>query len=181
MSTYVSYFMVVSVAVFVVGFIGFYAYRLITARKKIVDDSAVRLVHVLRSSGLPVARGTDAPVGQLGAEASGPAGQPVGVAGADAEPAQGPSGMPSPAHVYERGPGIRGLTEAAVFMRRDKKGEVLFQIGEKPAMPLKFLLDAKSRSVLEQLSLRASADFGPSWAILASEDEDGRLTVTRLH
>jgi hypothetical protein len=82
--------------------------------------------------------------------------------------------------VYERGPGLRSYTEETVFMKRDRSGEVQFQLGDKPAMPLKFLLDAHGRKVLGDLSMRTTVDFGETWGILAIEDEEGRLTVTRL-
>ena len=184
MSSYAFYFIGIVLVVFVVGFVGFYGYRLRSARKKMGDDSTARLGQLLRAAqpvAAPVVRSVDADERGPGSAPSGSVQQGNGLHRAQAESPSAPGGGAARVErVYERGPGLRGIAEEPVFLRRDKSGEVSFQVGEKPAMPLKYLLDANARSALDQLSMRATADFGQSWAILASEDEEGRLTVTRL-
>ncbi|MHB9150527.1 MAG: hypothetical protein ACYC33_10705 [Thermoleophilia bacterium] len=147
MSSYAFYFIGIVLVVFLVGFVGFYAYRLGSARKKSAEDPSARLGQLLSPP---------------------------------AETTPTVNGAPSTPRARERGPGLRAFTHESVFLRRDRTGEVSFQIGEKPTMPLRFLLDAKARSALGLLAERATADFGGSWAILAAEDEEGWLTVTRL-
>ncbi|MHB1344473.1 MAG: hypothetical protein ACYCX3_08970 [Thermoleophilia bacterium] len=167
MSANAFYFMGTIVLLFMMGFIGYYAFRLATVRKHTDDDTERRLERLMRSAA-PAALPTESPSddGPLGGNTDDPA--PPRPAGA------------GPPVVYERGPGLRAFTEEAVFMKRDRAGDVVFQLGDKPTMPLKFLLDAQGRKVLTDLSLRATLDFGQTWAILAVEDEEGRLTVNRL-
>ena len=110
---------------------------------------------------------------------------PVGAAESEAPSLRGEgrdlSGGAAPAdRVVARSLGLRAITSDSVFMRLDKDGVVSFQIGDKPPMPLKFLLDARTRGVLDGVARQATADFGRTWAILASEDEEGRLTMVRL-
>lgn len=167
MSANFFYFIGTVVVLFMVGFMGFYAYRLVRVRRQADDGTERRLEHLIRAS-YTATPPADDPSG-LG---------PEGVAGGGNPPARPTSGV-APV-VYERGPGLRGFTEETVFMKRDRAGEVVFQLGDKPAMPLKFLLDAHGRKVLSDLSVRATMDFGQTWGILAAEDEEGRLTVTRL-
>jgi hypothetical protein len=184
MSSYAFYFIGIVLVVFVVGFVGFYGYRLRGARKKMGDDSTARLGQLLRAAQpgeAPAVRNVDAYEGGTGSAPSRSGLEGNGLQGAEVEsPSASGWGAQRMERVYERGPGLRGIAEEPIFLRRDKSGAVSFQVGEKPAMPLKYLLDAKARSTLDQLSMRATADFGQSWAILASEDEEGRLTVTRL-
>ncbi|MHB8869986.1 MAG: hypothetical protein ACYC6T_07560 [Thermoleophilia bacterium] len=167
MSANAFYFMGTIVLLFMVGFIGYYVFRLASARKHTDDDTERRLERLMRST-VPTALPTEGPS----------EGAPLGGNTDDPAPPR-PAYAGSPV-VYERGPGLRTFTEEAVFMKRDRAGDVVFQLGDKPAMPLKFLLDARGRKVLTDLSLRATLDFGQTWAILAVEDEEGRLTVNRL-
>lgn len=167
MSANVFYFIGTIVIVFMVGFIGFYAYRLAGVRRQADDGTELRLERLVRSS-IAVTSGID------GQPLPGPEGV-TSDGGASSRPADAVGPI-----VYDRGPGLRSFTEGTVFMKRDRSGEVLFQLGDKPAMPLKYLLDARGRKVLSDVSARATLDLGPTWAILASEDEEGRLTVTRL-
>lgn len=149
------------------GFVGFYVYRLVVVRKQ--DDSGAdrRLELLLRAEAAAPQRGA----GPFGKSREGGASVPAALAE--------PTGS-APLVVHEKGPGLRDFTEETVFMRRDRAGEVSFQLGDKPAMPLKFLLDAHGRKVLNEVAMRATLDFGQTWAVLAAEDEEGRLTVTRL-
>lgn len=180
MSSYAFYFIGVVLVVFLVGFVGFYAYRLGGARKRLSEDHSARLGRL--------APPESSPLGGVGGSARRPNAaetasfRPVHESWGAADSATTPAtnGLWSAPRVRERGPGLRAFTDEAVFLRRDRTGEVLFQIGDKPTMPLRFLLDAKARSALGLLAERATADFGGSWAILAAEDEEGWLTVTRL-
>ncbi|MHB0979021.1 MAG: hypothetical protein ACYC5Q_02910 [Thermoleophilia bacterium] len=168
MSAYAFYFMGALILVFLFAFVGYYAYRLGTVRKQPDDGTERRLEQLIRSESV-----VTPPPGA------------VPLAGGEVGAVEGRSPLPTVAapgsqRVYERGPGLRSYTEETVFMKRDRSGEVQFQLGDKPAMPLKFLLDAHARKVLGDLSMRTTVDFGQTWAILATEDEKGRLTVTRL-
>jgi hypothetical protein len=180
-SAYAFYFLGVVLVLFLVGFVAYYSYRLGTARKRLAEESASDLERFVRG-GVPTgpdeAGAPSAPT--MGADGTQPAALGVVQPGTPAMPAAVAPGSMAPSQTYERGPGLRTITDDSVFMRLDKDGEVIFQIGEKPAMPLKYLLDASARSILQQLSRRATADYGQSWAILAAEDETGRLTITRL-
>lgn len=181
MTAYAFYFFGGLVTVFLLGFLGYYAYRLATVKNRRDDSSERRLQQMIRAevAGSASAAGpvsTSGSAASAGLSPSDPATMPRADSGAP------PTGSPdgAPRLVYERGPGLRKFSEEPVFMRRDRAGEVSFQLGEKPPMPLKFLLDPHGRKVLGDLSMRATVDFGQTWAILAAEDEGGRLTVTRL-
>lgn len=188
MSSYAFYFIGIMLVVFLVAFVGFYAYRLGSARKKLAEEPSARLGRLMA----PADSSTQGGGGGSGG-VGGSAWRPSATASdslrpgsesrsaAAAETTQAANGVPSAPRVREQGPGLRAFTLEAVFLRRDRTGEVSFQIGDKPTMPLKFLLDAKSRAALDVVAARATADFGGSWAILASEDEEGWLTVTRLY
>ena len=82
--------------------------------------------------------------------------------------------------VYEKRLGLTALSESPIFMRRSKTGEVDVQMGERPPMPLKYVLDPTARRVLHEISLQAAVDLGPSWSIVATDDDQGRLTIMRL-
>lgn len=168
MSAYAFYFMGALVLVFLFAFVGFYAYRLSSVRKHPGDDTERRLEQLIRAEAVATPPLGAAPL----------AGMEVGAAAGHTPPHTVTA--PGSARVYERGPGLRSYTEETVFMKRDHSGEVQFQLGDKPAMPLKFLLDTQGRKVLGDLSMRTTVDFGQTWAILATEDEEGRLTVTRI-
>lgn len=181
MSSYAFYFIGIMLVVFLVGFVGFYAYRLGSARKKLAEDPSARLGRLLGPVDSSTQGGAGGSVWRPNATASGSLRPgPESRSAAAAETTQAANGVPSAPRVREQGPGLRAFTREAVFLRRDRTGEVSFQIGDKPTMPLRFLLDAKARSALGLLAERATADFGESWAILAFEDEEGWLTVTRL-
>lgn len=181
--TSVFYLTMFVLVVFVLGFIGYYAWRLLQVRR-VPDDTAARFQAFMRQasgsgSGGP-ATGDPAgwPSGVLGSAGARPAGERRG-AEATREPRWGQAAAAGP-RVYERKVGLRRLSADPVFLRRDATGEVVYQVGDRPPMPLKYLLDPSSRKVLQEVVGQASVDFGPSWAILAGEDAEGRLTITRL-
>ncbi|GAB4249623.1 MAG: hypothetical protein Kow00122_07110 [Thermoleophilia bacterium] len=186
--TSVFYLTMFVLVVFVLGFIGYYVWRLLQVRR-VPDDTAARFQAFMRQAG---GSGFGGPVaGDPGAGY--PAGWSSGVLGsAGARPAGGRRGGEAAGEsrwgqaaaagprVYERKVGLRRLSADPVFLRRDATGEVVYQVGDRPPMPLKYLLDPSSRKVLQEVVGQASVDFGPSWAILAGEDAEGRLTITRL-
>lgn len=180
MSAYAFYFLGFVLVIFLIGFVAYYSYRLGSARKRLANETSLDVERLMRESASAAGRspGPNEGVGSSVSRAT--RADPLDGLGASAGAIGDTGRFEAPSRTYERGPGLRAFTDEAVFMRLDKSGEIVFQIGEKPAMPLKFLLDAGARSVLQQLSRRATADFGQTWAILASEDEQGRLTMTRL-
>ncbi len=164
------------VVVFLVGFLGYYAYRLFRAREQVDESPSDRFAAAMRAD-------RDATRGGSAGLATGVAGSATGMVDQAAPSSSAPDGLSSgapPARVYESGPALREITDEAVFMKRGRDGEITFQLGEKPLMPLKFLLDARARKILTELAAQATADFGQHWGILASEDADGRLKVTRV-
>jgi len=157
------------VVVFLVGFLGYYSYRLLQARGRAESSPADRFAAAMRAD-------RDATRGGAAGSATGavdlvPPSSPV---------PDGLSPGAASARLYESGPALREITDEAVFMKRGRDGEITFQLGEKPPMPLKFLLDARARKILTELAAQATADFGQHWGILASEDPNGRLKVTRV-
>jgi hypothetical protein len=81
---------------------------------------------------------------------------------------------------YDGAPGLRSLSEQPIFLRKDSAGDVIFQVEEKRATPIKYVLDPRIRQVLGQVAQQADRDFGKTWAVLASEDTEGKLMITRL-
>jgi hypothetical protein len=81
---------------------------------------------------------------------------------------------------YDGAPGLRSLSEQPIFLRKDSTGEVIFQVEEKRATPIKYVLEPRVRQVLAQVAQQADRDFGKTWAVLASEDPEGKLVITRL-
>jgi hypothetical protein len=84
--------------------------------------------------------------------------------------------------VLSSGPplGLRAISEEAVFFRRAKDGQVTVQVGAKPSMPLTYVLDPKTRAVLQAVVKRVDETYAGQWAVLAEEDPEGRLRLTRL-
>jgi hypothetical protein len=94
--------------------------------------------------------------------------------------ASAPGGPTVPRVLQRAGVGLGDIYSEPVFLRRDKAESVTFQVGGRPSTPLKFLLDHRSRSVLEQVAALADKELGPAWALLAEEDEQGLLLMTPL-
>ena len=57
---------------------------------------------------------------------------------------------------------------------------MVFQVEDKRATPVKYVLEPRIRQILTQVAQQADRDFGKTWAVLASEDPEGKLVVTRL-
>src|SRR5680860_1146907 len=82
--------------------------------------------------------------------------------------------------VYERKLGLARFSEEPIFLHRDEDGETVVQMAEKPPMPIRYLLDLDASKALKDIASQATLDFGGEWMILAEEDEEGRLVITRL-
>jgi len=157
------------VVVFLLGFLGYYAYRLFRVQGQLEESPSERFAAAMRAD-------RDAMRG-------GAAGSTVAATDLAAPTSAVPDLFPpggATSKVYESGPALKEITDETVFIKRGRDGEVIFQLGENPPMPLKFLLDARARKVLTELAEQATTDFGLQWGILASEDPDGRLKVTRI-
>ncbi len=78
------------------------------------------------------------------------------------------------------GVGLRAVSEDPVFLARVPNGEVQVQIGNRPPLPLKYVLDPRTKQTLQRVVSQATLSFGYSWSILASEGEEGSLSLRRL-
>lgn len=159
MRTQVLYLITVFVIIFLVVFVAYYAWRLATARSQ-AEESTQRLRAFAQREMRPMS----------------PGGAPSGMAMV-APPAAAEGGE---SRVYEKRLGLSAVSDSPIFMRRTKAGDVDVQMGERPPMPLKYVLDPTARRVLHEISLQAAVDLGPSWSIVAVDDDQGRLTIMRL-
>lgn len=147
------------VIAFLAAFVAYYVWRLATARRQ-AEESTQRLrAFAYREMRPPTP-------GEVGGSTIKVAAPVAAVGGEN--------------RVYEKRLGLSAVSDSPIFMRRTKAGEVNVQIGERPAMPLKYVLDPAIRRVLHEISLQAAVDLGPSWSIVASDDDQGRLTIMRL-
>ncbi|GAB4252696.1 MAG: hypothetical protein Kow00129_13600 [Thermoleophilia bacterium] len=176
------FFSVVLIAVFAAVFVAYYVYRLVQARRLLASrqrDRAAALSR-LHVGATPKSGG----LGEMRIPAAG-GGVSVGRT-TPAETAKRREGGPAGAEevgtvqTHEQRTGLGQVSAEPVFIRRTKAGEVTVQIDARPAMPLRYILDVRMRSVLGRVAAQADADFGDSWAVLAEEDERGRLKLTRL-
>lgn len=161
------YGVVLLAVLFVIVFMAYYAYRLVRTPRREEDlDSRLRaFLHAQSREATGQANG-----GAIRPLTEATAGKPA------AAPAESRPGTRfDPAEL-----GLRTVYPDPVFVRKDRSGEIVFQAGDRPSMPLKFLLEPKARTILQELCRRADLDFGPSWAVLAEEDEEGRLSLRRL-
>lgn len=159
MSTQVLYLVMILVIIFLVAFVSYYVWRLATVRRQ-ADESTQRLRAFAQREMRPVA--------------------PGGVVGGVERIVPPPPAVGGESRVYEKRLKLSAVSDSPIFMRRSKAGEVNVQVGERPPMPLKYVLDPTARKVLHEISLQAAVDLGPSWSIVAAEDEQGRLTIMRL-
>jgi len=159
MRTQIPYLVMFLVIIFLVAFVAYYAWRLASARRR-ADESTQRLRAFAQREMRPVAPGG---------------------AGADTDWMKPPPpAVGGESRVYEKRLKLSAVSDSPIFMQRSKAGEVNVQVGERPPMPLKYVLDPIARKVLHEISLQAAVDLGPSWSIVATEDEQGRLTIMRL-
>lgn len=190
------YLVLFLLAVFAVAFVAYYAWRLLQLRTA-RDESDRRMQVFMQEvrTALPAAPGKGLPQGTVPSLAPGqsapsptdveglpvgavtPSGGPVAPAPAASTPDSGP-GLPT--RVYERRVALRALSPSPVFLRRDRNGEVTIQIESRAPMPLRYMLDVRARQVLQDVALAATVELGEQWSVLASEDEQGRLVLTRL-
>ena len=146
----------VSLILLVLLFTGYYVIRLVSARREFT-----------RRQGRQPALG------------------PNSAAGADRPPlmsarAQEATRGTAEVRVHEAPLGLRRVSQEPVFLRKRKDGETTVQLEQRPATPLRYVLDPVARHVLEQLVARADSDYGDAWSVLAEEDDEGRLRLTRL-
>jgi len=158
-STQISYLIMFLVVIFLLAFVAYYAWRLATARRK-AEESTQRLRAFAQREMRPVA--SDA------------------VTGAMATVAPPPPAAGGESRVYEKRLKLSAVSASPIFMRRSKAGEVSVQMGERPSMPLKYVLDPVARKVLHEINLQVTVDLGATWSIVATEDEQGRLAIMRL-
>ena len=78
------------------------------------------------------------------------------------------------------GVGLSGVSSEAVFLARGPAGEVSVQMGNKPPVPLNYVLEPRLRQVLQLIVSQATLSFGYSWSVLANEDTEGKLRLQRL-
>jgi hypothetical protein len=159
MRTQVFYLAMFLVIIFLVAFVAYYAWRLATARRQ-ADESTQRLRAFAQREMRAVT--------------------PGGAIGGTATVAPLVAAVGGESRVYEKRLGLSTVSDSPIFMQRSKAGEVNVQVGERPPMPLKYVLDPTARKVLHEVSLQAAVDLGPSWSIVAMDDDQGRLTITRL-
>jgi hypothetical protein len=156
----------------VAGFVGYAMVRLVLVHRR-DDDESMRLAALARTGreAKPVA---EAPGG--------------GVPPPSLDIRPGPPGAAAPTDVSRTvsvaSPGLclglRAISEEAVFFRRTSDGQVIVQMGTKPSMPLSYVLDPKTRSVFQAVVKRVNETYAGPWAVLAEEDLEGRLRLTRL-
>jgi hypothetical protein len=157
----------VVVILLLVAFIGYYAFRLVKAGKD-AEGTAQRLqLFMQRQNRLQrdvqsaAAPGTWAATGGPATSAAAPA-------------------APGTSRAFERVVGLAALSSDPIFVRRSKEGETLVQIGNKPSMPLSYILDPVVRRKLNEVVGQATSEFGLTWAVLAQDDAEGNLTITRV-
>lgn len=171
---------VVVILLAIVAVVVYYAYRL--ARSRRGHDTTDERLRAL----LDARRGTAG----VDVDSSGGLG---GRAGAGTGPAPAPSWTrrrpgasdPDPSVVgqvrtYDGSPGLRSLSQQPVFLRKDRTGDVVFQVEDRRATPVKYVLEPQARQILTRVATQADHDFGTTWAVLASEDPEGKLVITRL-
>jgi len=156
----------------VAGLVGYGVARLVQVHRR--DDDESRRFAALARTGREAKPGVAMP----------PAGTPPLSSGL----MRCPPGAATPMHapradsVTSSGPtlGLRAISQESVFFRRVDDRQVIVQVGAKPSMPLAYVLDPKTRSVLQAVVKRVDETYGRPWAVLAEEDPEGRLRLTRL-
>lgn len=162
------YLILFLLVLFLVAFVGYYGWRLMQLREGRDESSRRRqmMTHELHA-------GPTDGLHHAGAPLSSPS--IVGPSVSESPPAH------LPARVCDRQVAVRALSDNPVFLRRDgRSGEVTVQIETRPPMPLKYVLDPRARQILQEVATVTSLEFGEKWSVLASEDEGGRLVLTRL-
>jgi hypothetical protein len=91
-----------------------------------------------------------------------------------------PPVTPGAVRVLERVVGLSALSADPIFVRRTSEGAISVQMADKPSMPLAYILDPRTRRMLNEVVGQATSEFGLTWAVLAQDGEEGKLTITRL-
>jgi len=144
-----------SLILLVLLFTGYYVFRLVSARREFT-----------RRQGRQSA---------LGEKDAGGLGPPLMSARA-----QEATRVTAEVSVHDAPLGLRRISQEPIFVRKRKDGQITVQLEQRPAAPLRYVLDPVTRHVLEQLVARADSDYGKAWSVLAEEDDEGRLRLTRL-
>jgi len=150
-------------------FIAVYAYRLLRAARQ-ARDSAARLDAFVREQKLAALRLRK--LRETSREENG-----SGFAVDVARP-PGTAGLATTASCG--GVGLQQVSADPVFLVCTPDGSVSVQTGAKPPAPLVHVRDPKTRRILELVVSEATARFGRTWSVLASEDESGTLHLRRL-
>lgn len=174
MTTQILYAIMTVMAIFVVAFVGYYAWRLAAARKQ-TDDGMRRLQAFAQRE----IQSAVAPAASASPDVA-PTAPAQGVGAERWATTAGPAAAGLKDRVYEKRLGLRTVSESPIFIRRTKEGEMSVQVDDRPAMPLKYVLDPAPRKIFHEIASQATIDLGPSWAIVATEDDQGRLVITRL-
>lgn len=169
---------IVVILLVIVAVVVYYAYRLSRSRRgRDTTDERLRAL-------LDARRGTPG----VDVDSSGDLGGRAGAGTAPAPPwtrRRPGASDPDPSVVgqvrtYDGSPGLRSLSQQPVFLRKDRTGDVVFQVEDRRATPVKYVLEPQARQILTRVATQADHDFGATWAVLASEDPEGKLVITRL-
>jgi Sec-independent protein translocase protein TatA len=155
------------IVLLLLAFIAFYAFKLAKAGKAAQGTAQRFQLFMQRQSQLQ----QDV---KLAAEAGRSALRTPSAKSAEPPPAAGA------VRVFERLVGLSSLSADPIFVRRTGEGVISVQVADKPAMPLTYILDPRSRRILNEVVGQATSEFGLIWAILAEDGEEGKLTITRL-
>jgi hypothetical protein len=157
----------VVVILLLVAFIGYYAFRLVKAGKAAEGTAQRFQLFMQRQNRLQQeVQSVSTPETWAGP-------------GLPAAP-EGPPVEPGTVRAFERVLNLSVLSSDPIFVRRAKEGAILVQWGEKPSMPLAYVLDPAARRKLNEVVGQATTEFGLVWSILAQDGADGKLTITRL-
>jgi hypothetical protein len=91
-----------------------------------------------------------------------------------------PAAAPGAVRISDRVVGLTELSADPIFVRRTSEGAISVQMADKPSMPLTYILDPRTRRMLNEVVGQATSEFGLTWAVLAQDGEEGKLTITRL-
>jgi hypothetical protein len=170
---------IVLILLSVIALIVFYGYKLArTQRSRDTTDERLRAMMVDTRRGAAGVNSAGNPAGPGVSREATPMALPWSRGRSDAlEPDPSVVGQ---VRTYDGAPGLRSLSEQPIFLRKDSAGDVVFQVEDRRATPVKYVLEPRIRQILSQVVVEADRDFGKTWAVLASEDLEGKLVITRL-
>ncbi len=74
---------------------------------------------------------------------------------------------------------LRELTAEPILLKQSEEG-VRVQIDNRPMVPLAVFLGKEVSTALGEAAASVTRAFGPSWVVLVTPREDGRVSVQRL-